>query len=208
MENCRPTQSSYGQISPFTIVDRIGILLSERRVRKFLRKADNRRIDLLDIGCGFYGRMLKQLAPFINSGVGVDVAVAESVKVIPNIRIIEKAIEDSIRDFDGASFDIVLLISVLEHIEDPLFILKECGRILKQGGFLLINVPTWRGKFFLEISAFKLGLSPKKEIDDHKMYYDKKDLWPLLVKAGFKPSSVEMSYYKLGLNLFAGCKKQ
>jgi hypothetical protein len=75
--------------------------------------------------------------------------------------------------------------------------------ILKPGGVLLINVPTWRGKFFLEFSAFRLGLSPKMEIDDHKMYYDKKDLWPLLVQAGFKPSQLQLSYHKFGLNLFA-----
>jgi hypothetical protein len=75
--------------------------------------------------------------------------------------------------------------------------------IIKPGGVLLINVPTWRGKFFLEFSAFRLGLSPEMEIDDHKMYYDKKDLWPILVKAGFKPSQLQLSYHKFGLNLFA-----
>ena len=60
-----------------------------------------------------------------------------------------------------------------------------------------------RGKTFLEFSAFRLGLSPKSEMDDHKMYYDKRDLWPLLVKAGFLPSAIETRYHKFGLNLFA-----
>jgi hypothetical protein len=41
------------------------------------------------------------------------------------------------------------------------------------------------------------------EIDDHKMYYDKKDIWPMLVKAGFLPSKLQLSYHKFGLNLFA-----
>jgi hypothetical protein len=72
---------------------------------------------------------------------------------------------------------------------------------------LLINVPTWRGKTLLELSAFRLGLSPKTEMDDHKMYYDKRDLWPLLVKAGFLPSRLQLRYHKFGLNLFAtACK--
>ena len=60
---------------------------------------------------------------------------------------------------------------------------------------------------FLELSAFRLGLSTPESIDDHKTYYDKRDLWPLLVAAGFKPSQIDMRYHKLSLNLFAVCKK-
>ena len=41
------------------------------------------------------------------------------------------------------------------------------------------------------------------EMDDHKMYYAKRDLWPLLVRAGFKPSRIKLQYHKFGLNLFA-----
>jgi hypothetical protein len=71
----------------------------------------------------------------------------------------------------------------------------------------MINVPTWRGKKFLEFTAFRLGLSPASEIDDHRMYYDGRDLWPLLVKGGFKPSLIQMRYHKFGLNLFALVQK-
>jgi hypothetical protein len=40
-------------------------------------------------------------------------------------------------------------------------------------------------------------------MDDHKMYYDKRDLWPLLVRAGFRPSEIRLRYHKFWLNLFA-----
>ena len=78
---------------------------------------------------------------------------------------------------------------------------------MSAGGALLVNVPNWLGKQFLELSAFKLGLSPACEMDDHKMYYAKRDLWPLLVRAGFKPSCIRMRYHKFGLNLFAVATK-
>jgi hypothetical protein len=71
----------------------------------------------------------------------------------------------------------------------------------------LFNVPSWRGKKFLEYSAFRLGLSPKDEMDDHKAYYDVKDLWPLLVRAGFLPSGIQCFPHKFGLNTFAVCKR-
>ena len=100
------------------------------------------------------------------------------------------------------------MISVLEHLRDPLFVIETVRRLLKPDGVLLINVPTWRGKSFLEFSAFRLGLSPKVEMDDHKMYYDKSDLWPLLVRAGFKPSLIKLRYHKFGLNLFAVARRE
>ena len=68
-------------------------------------------------------------------------------------------------------------------------------------------VPSWRGRWFLELSAFRLGLSPKDEMDDHKNYYDVKDFWPLLVRAGFVPSRIQCVSHKFGLNTFAVCTR-
>ena len=97
---------------------------------------------------------------------------------------------------------------MLEHLSDPFSVIASVRSLLKPGGVLLINVPTWFGKGFLELAAFRLGLSPKVEMDDHKMYYAKRDLWPLLVRAGFKPSSIKLRYHKLGLNLFAVARRE
>ncbi len=71
----------------------------------------------------------------------------------------------------------------------------------------MINVPSWMGKRWLEFSAFRLGLSPRAEIDDHKRYYDPKELWTLLVSAGFRPSEIRCFRHKFGLNTFAMCRR-
>ena len=65
-----------------------------------------------------------------------------------------------------------MIVSVLEHLWEPLQALKQIRRLLAPGGTCLVNVPSWRGSRYLELSAFKLGLSPAAEMDDHKMYYD------------------------------------
>jgi hypothetical protein len=45
-------------------------------------------------------------------------------------------------------------------------------------------------------------------MDDHKAYYDVNDLWPLLVRAGFRPSRIRCFSRKFGLNTFAVCHAQ
>jgi SAM-dependent methyltransferase len=188
-----------------TFVDKFGVWLSQRAIAKHLPRRDG--LDVLELGCGLEARNLVALQPRLHSGYGIDFKVSERAKRVERLRFGEGPIEAATADFVDESFDAILFISVLEHLADPLPALAGCCRWLRPGGVLLVNVPTWRGKTFLEYSAFRLGLSPKAEMDDHKMYYEKRDLWPLLVKAGFLPSAIDLRYHKFGLNLFAVVKK-
>lgn len=199
----RPHES-YGQHGT-TWVDRFGVWLSQRAIRRVLPARPD--LSVLELGCGFRATQLVALGDRIQRGVGVDLAIAPELKSHPKLAFREGTIEEALPLLAGEQFDAVLIISVLEHLSDPQAALSAAWRMLRPGGVLLVNVPTWRGKWFLEFSAFRLGLSPKTEMDDHKMYYDKRDLWPLLVRAGFLPSALRLRYHKFGLNLFASATK-
>lgn len=198
---------SYGQSGRMSFVDKFGVYLSLAAVRKNLRAIDLSKADLLDLGCGYHGTLLRAFCGQARSVTGVDLKVAKEVKALPNVQIYEANIENICSTLDSGLFDVVTIINVLEHLDSPVTVLKEIHRILKDHGLLLVNVPTWRGKFFLEFSAYKLKLSPKQEIQDHKAYYDKKDLRPLLIQAGFGAQNFKMEYHKFGLNLFVVCRK-
>ena len=43
-------------------------------------------------------------------------------------------------------------------------------------------------------------------MNDHKRYYDPRDLWPMLVAAGWRPSEIRIRRHKFGLNTFAVCR--
>jgi SAM-dependent methyltransferase len=193
-------QESYGQYG-VSLVDRFGVWLSSRAIRRSL--GDRRDLCALDLGCGYHARLLRALRPHLRSGVGVDVQISPEARGEPGFSYVENSIDEALPAVADDSFDLILFISVLEHLWRPAWALAHCRRILRPDGLLLINVPTWRGKYFLEFSAFRLGTSPAVEMDDHKMYYDQRDLWPLLVAAGFKPSRIRLKYHKFGLNLFA-----
>jgi SAM-dependent methyltransferase len=196
---------SYGQ-KDLTFVDRLGVWFSRGAITRHLPNRSD--LEVLELGCGFRATQLLALAPRLKRGVGVDFQLASELAALDKFTFHEGAIEETLLKLTAQTFDAILLISVLEHLRDPLFVIEAVRGLLKPSGVLLINVPTWLGKGFLEFSAFRLGLSPKIEMDDHKMYYDKRDLWPLLVRAGFKPSLIKLRYHKLGLNLFAVARRE
>lgn len=106
--------------------------------------------------------------------------------------------------YAGNFFDNVTSINGLEHLFYPQNVLNEFYRILKPGGILQIIVPTWFGKPFLEFLAFNIkNKQAFIEMNDHKMYYDEKMLWPMLVKAGFKPNNINIKRIKLYCSLYA-----
>jgi SAM-dependent methyltransferase len=193
-------EESYGQ-SRLTFVDTFGVYLSKRPIIEVVRRYQ--RPTVLDLGCGYHARHLHDLLPLIGRGVGVDVSVSDAARRTSGLSFFEQPIEQALGSLSGQQFDVIMMISVLEHIWEAQEVLNACHELLAPGGALVVNVPNWAGKTFLEFSAFRLGMSPAVEMDDHKMYYDKRDLWPLLVRAGFKPSKIAMRYHKLWLNLFA-----
>jgi 2-polyprenyl-3-methyl-5-hydroxy-6-metoxy-1,4-benzoquinol methylase len=193
-------ESSFGA-SGLTFLDRFGTWLSRRAILK--NASPSKKLRVLELGCGFDARNLVAIAERADCMVGVDIKISDSVKTHPKFVAIEGDINIAIKDLENQNFDLILIISVLEHLKNPEEVLRACRQILAPEGVLLINVPTWLGQFFLEFSAFKLGLSPKEEMDDHKMYYDKSDLWPILVSSGFLPSKIKLTYHKFRLNLFA-----
>jgi SAM-dependent methyltransferase len=197
-------ERAYGQNYQPTVVDRFGIWLSARQIRRYTGPIAGKSVG--DFGCGYQAEFMRSVLPELERGVLVDSALADDLKSMPNVTPIEGILPDVLEKVPSASLDIVLCISVLEHLWDPLTALKHCLRIVRPDGTCLFNVPSWRGKKYLELSAFRLGLSPRDEMDDHKAYYDVKDLWLLLVRAGFLPSGITCFSHKFGLNTFAVCK--
>lgn len=188
-----------------TLLDRLRTRVVLRSIRRNLPPAGDLRV--LDIGCGFHARHLAAIQDKLACGTGIDFRVSEECLSNPKLSFVLESTETALPRMPELRFDVVLCISVLEHLWEPLEALTHCHRVLKPGGTLLIHVPTWAARPVLEMSAFRLGTSPAAEMDDHKMYFGKRDLWPLVVRAGFRPRLIAMQYENLGMTLFAKARR-
>jgi len=81
----------------------------------------------LDIGCGIRDIVFDNL-------------VTQDIYPTPTATIVTQSSENRL-PFRDDSFDLVILDSILEHVPWPLDFLKEAGRVLKQGGEIIGDVP-------------------------------------------------------------------
>ncbi|MGA7052870.1 MAG: methyltransferase domain-containing protein [Mycobacterium sp.] len=196
--------TSFGQTSDLSPVDRFGVWLSKRQIQLTVGSLTGR--DVADIGCGYEATSMRRYLDDVRSALLVDLSLADDLKSHPKVTAIEGELPGVLSELPARSLDSILCMSVIEHLWEPQSTLNEFRRLLRPAGVCAINVPSWAGKRFLEYSAFKLGLSPAEEMEDHKTYYDPRDLWPLLVQAGFRPSHIRVFKHKFRLNTFAVCR--
>ncbi len=198
---------SLGQVGGLTPVDRFGIWLSHRQVRRWVPSFAGKVIG--DFGCGYRATFAQTVIGDAAQIYLADVAIDPALRCYPHVVAHEGDLFDATCEIDDDELDVALCLNVLEHLDDAAGMLAAIHRVLKPGGRALINVPSWLGKRALEFSAFRLGLghAQAQEMDDHRTYYDVRDLWPMLVAAGFKPSAIKCFSHKFGLNTFAVCDK-
>jgi SAM-dependent methyltransferase len=95
-----------------------------------------RHARLLDIGCG-----TAWLAEHYPDYTGID----SSAEAIATARgsgrnVIEASVEDEL-PFEGESFDAVILKDLLEHVQDPVVVVREAHRVVKPGGRVFASAP-------------------------------------------------------------------
>lgn len=95
---------------------------------------------------------------------------------------------------ENDSFDVITLWDVLEHTPDPTRVLKECSRVLKPGGSLIINVP--------DMDALVTRLMGRKYVfllSIHLYYFAPKSMEDMLTRTGFKLLKSRIHWQNLGL---------
>lgn len=151
---------------------------------------------LLDVGCGS-GNAMKdmQRRGWKVMGIDFDKVAVESAK--------EKGFNARVGDlfsqqFPASNFDAILLNHVIEHIPSPEKIFKECYRILKPGGKLVMMTPNANARGHEKYGRNWRGL----ETPHHLQIFTPQSLSLLAKETGFLKiksfSSLQGVFYILG----------
>jgi 2-polyprenyl-3-methyl-5-hydroxy-6-metoxy-1,4-benzoquinol methylase len=98
---------------------------------------------VLDVGCAN-----GQLAEFLQhhgnevSGVEVDPHLAEVARSrVPTVLVGDVEQLDLVAEFGEASLDVVVFADVLEHLKNPLAVLRQARQLLAEGGYVVASIP-------------------------------------------------------------------
>lgn len=155
----------------------LGKILSEQ-IDVIVPFRDNGKI--LDVGCG-NGQLTGWMKEHGWRTYGVDInkeACEQAERLGLNIFCGELQNANYTNDF----FDVIIIHHALEHLYDPLALLKECFRILKRDGILIIDCPNF-GCFQNKLFGSKWFAI---DAPRHLYHFECDTLRKLLITAGFK----------------------
>ena len=108
-----------------------------------------RNVRVLDIGCGFGESLGYHRARGCDAhGVEADANILR-VGERYGLQVMHGLFDP--KDYPACSFDVVTLDQVIEHVADPLLVLRGINQVLKPGGLLIISTPNaggWGARVF------------------------------------------------------------
>lgn len=103
---------------------------------------------------------------------------------------------------ENTHFDTIVSLAVSEHINVPevFEVFKKFKNVLNNGGRIFLTTPTKMAKPILEFMAY-IGLLDRKNIHEHKHYWNQKEIFDLAEKSGFLVK--EYKKFEIGFNQLA-----
>ena len=158
----------------------------------------------VDIGCGFYGRFLMNIAYQIRKGYGFDIRGNDLTW--RNIRIVNNSRFGGKLPLKANTADCVFMLAVLEHLPMDNELFEEGVRVLKTGGVIVLTTPTPIAKPVLELLAYRLHIISEASIREHIHYYNREELVHKLLKNGCRVLSYQR--FQFGFNqMIVGIKQ-
>jgi len=138
----------------------------------------------LDVGCGD-GKLLQRMhnLGWNVEGIEPDNDAAEFVRSKFGLNVRGCNLEEA--KYPDASFDVISMHHVIEHLADPVATLKECLRVLRQGGRLVLVTPNAVGSGIKRYGPDWRGLEPPR----HLYLFTRRSIERSIRDAGFSLQS-------------------
>jgi len=144
--------------------------------------------EVLDVGCGG-GAFLERMRGlgWRVAGVEPDPRAAEVARAQRRLDVRAGTLDD-VR-FEEGRFDAVTSSHVIEHVHDPLAFLRECARVTKPGGRVVVVTPNTGSLGHRRLGTDWIGLDPPR----HLYLFTRATLRRLAEKAGLAVLTVRSS---------------
>lgn len=162
--------------------------------------------DVLDLGCN-NAAVYQQHSAKIERYAGVDIS-QDNVSLLgasfPNASFYSRDLDEDRLDF-GDSFDVVLMVALIERLFNQKHIMKQVFSTLKPGGRVVITTPTPFDNDVVHKIGASLGLFSRVAAADHIVVFNKKRLGLLAQETGFLVD--EYRTFQFGCNQLCILKK-
>jgi len=163
--------------------------IDERNIKKYSSYVWDSRIkvihkyiksgNFLDVGCSFGGFLESASKYYTTYGIEMSEYSSAFAGKIFGERIHCGTLKD--HPFENEKFSVITMIELIEHLDDPASAVRECYRLLTDGGLLLIQTANMDGR-----QAKVLGPDYEYFMPGHLSYFSRSNLTLLLKKSGFK----------------------
>lgn len=142
--------------------------------------------NVLDIGCGA-GELLLRLRELGCNAYGIDIdeITSKYLREVMNLNVITCDIESGI-SFQSDFFDVIVMRHSLEHVYNPVHVMREVRRTLKPGGLLIVGVPNI-DSFISRVTGACWG---DLDIPRHLFHFTTFTISTLLRNAGFSIENI------------------
>jgi glycosyltransferase involved in cell wall biosynthesis/SAM-dependent methyltransferase len=150
-------------------------------IGEYLRKLLPSGSDLVEVGC-YAGVLLQalKLQGWSARGVEPDPIAAEFARTEFDLQVIPSTLEDA--GLEAESADAVVMLHVIERLDDPAGTLGLTHRILRPGGFLVVETPIYDSWAYRLLGRRERSIS----CDGHIFFYTRPTLRDLLARVGFE----------------------
>ena len=135
------------------------------------------KLNMIDIGAG-NGRTLLQIKDLTNwnsIGIEPDKTKLKALNFF-QLNIINDVFENVSNNLKDNHYDLITISQVLEHVENPSYLLKKINKKLNKNGYLWIDVPLCNKNYFNSRTNDDVG---------HLYFFDENTLGDILKKNNF-----------------------
>lgn len=153
---------------------------------------------VLDVGCG-PGYMSELLAARGYSVIGIEHSEAMPQAASANVKYLEADLDRGLPHLNH-TFDFILCLDVLEHLREPVKLLREIARILSPEGRLVASLPNSGNVYFRLNVLFGRFPAHDRGLFDrtHLHFYTWAGWMELLASGGFRIQCVQPSSVPAG----------